>query len=78
MGYILPINHYQYNDYQIRANAIKRIGATSISKPYKAVLEKHHQEIRNRFERYHAETSSTTPRKKIQHDYKGKHFHAIV
>ncbi|KKE79954.1 hypothetical protein NSA56_14035 [Oceanobacillus caeni] len=75
MGYILPINHY---DNQIRMNSIKRIGATSVESPYKTVLEKHHQEIRNNYERYHPDTTSTTPRKKVQHDYKGKHFHAFV
>ncbi|MFD1169104.1 hypothetical protein [Oceanobacillus caeni] len=78
MGYILPINHYPVNDYQIRVNSTERIGATSVEKSYKAVLERHHQEIRNSYERYHAETTSTTPRKKLQHDYKGKHFHALV
>lgn len=78
MGYILPINHYQYQDYQTKVNQVKRIGTTSVEKPYRTVLERHHQEIRNRYERYHAEVPSTTPREKLQHDYKGKHFHAII
>ncbi|MBP1947214.1 hypothetical protein [Virgibacillus litoralis] len=44
MGYILPINHYQYKDYQQRVTEDKQ-DPYYIEKPYKAMLEAKHLDI---------------------------------
>lgn len=44
VGYILPINHYQYKDYQQRVTEDKQ-DPYYIEKPYKAILEAKHQDI---------------------------------
>ncbi|WP_461179940.1 hypothetical protein [Virgibacillus ainsalahensis] len=50
MGYILPITPYQYNDYQSRILENKRI-SHSVERPFKVMLEKRHQDIRNEYNR---------------------------
>ncbi|MEC5423582.1 hypothetical protein QGM71_08770 [Virgibacillus sp. C22-A2] len=48
MGYILPIQHYQYNDYQNRIIKDKQ-NYFMIEKPFKVILEKQHQEVENQY-----------------------------
>ncbi|WP_100011498.1 hypothetical protein [Lentibacillus sediminis] len=50
MGYILPITHYQYNDYQNRITEQKRV-PYMVERPFKVVLEKQHEEINSEYER---------------------------
>ncbi|PAV29170.1 hypothetical protein CIL05_12290 [Virgibacillus profundi] len=50
MGYILPIEHYQYNDYQKRVIQEKR-NPQFIERPFKVILEKQHQEIISEYDR---------------------------
>lgn len=50
MGYILPIQQYQYNDYQRRVTEVKQ-NPHFIDKPFKVILERQHQEIKHEYER---------------------------
>lgn len=50
MGYILPVERYQYHDYQIR-NIQENQNKHFIEKPFKVILEKRHHEISNEYER---------------------------
>lgn len=48
MGYILPIEHYQYNDYHRRVVQDK-VNKHFIERPFKAILEREHQEISTQY-----------------------------
>lgn len=61
MGYILPVTHYQYNDYQNRINEDRRRFPVYVEKPFKIVLEKQHQEIKKEYERFHHSYHSDQP-----------------
>ena len=50
MGYILPVERYQYHDYQKRMIQ-DRQNNHFIEKPFKIVLEKRHQEVSNEYDR---------------------------
>lgn len=50
MGYILPVQPFQYNDYQNRIIETKQ-NPQFIDKPFKVILEKQHQEITKEYER---------------------------
>lgn len=50
MGYILPVTHYQYQDYQNRITEKKRI-PPMVERPFKVVLEKQHEEITSEYDR---------------------------
>lgn len=79
MGYILPIETYQYNDYQNRISTEKK-RVNSIDRPFKVVLEKEHQEIANQFERMSRSTYKT-PKQMISDEIligKGRYFNELV
>lgn len=57
MGYILPLPHYQYKDYQKRVTADKR-DPFYIEKPYKTILETKHQDIADEYARLEASANS--------------------
>lgn len=46
MGYILPVQHFQYYDYHLRTIDEKK-EPYFIGKPFKAVLEEHYQNVKN-------------------------------
>jgi hypothetical protein len=50
MGYILPVQPFQYNDYQNRIIKTKQ-DTKFIDKPFKVILDRHHQEIVNEYDR---------------------------
>ena len=50
MGYILPVERYQYNDYQ-RRMIKEKTDTVHIERPFKVVLEKHHEEITSEYDR---------------------------
>lgn len=50
MGYILPIQQYQYNDYQKRVVKDKQ-NTQHIDKPFKVILEKQHQDTSGEHDR---------------------------
>ncbi|RDW15970.1 hypothetical protein [Oceanobacillus chungangensis] len=79
MGYILPIETYQYNAYQNRISKDER-KVSSVDMPFKVVLEKKHQEIANQFERTSKNTYQT-PEKNISVEKitgKGRYFNKLV
>lgn len=49
LGYILPVDHYQYNDYQRRV-AQQRENKNYIEGPFKVILEKQHQELSTKYD----------------------------
>lgn len=51
MGYILPVERYQYYDYHQRTVNEKN-NPVYIERPFKVVLEKQHEEITSEYERY--------------------------
>ncbi|WP_099157108.1 hypothetical protein [Virgibacillus ndiopensis] len=44
MGYVLPIQHYQYKDYQNRDMKVKQ-DPFYIERPYKIIFDAKHQDI---------------------------------
>ncbi|AIF45225.1 hypothetical protein [Virgibacillus sp. SK37] len=66
MGYILPVNNYQYSDYHARMTERKR-KPFYIEKPFKVVLEKEHQEISKEHERLTPGYYQHTPYSSQQH-----------
>lgn len=50
MGYILPIQQYQYRDYQNRITEEKK-NPQFIDKAFKVILEKQHEEIAHNYDR---------------------------
>ena len=50
MGYILPVERYQYNDYQRRVIK-KKMDSVYIERPFKVILEKRHEEIISEYDR---------------------------
>ncbi|RDW18288.1 hypothetical protein CWR48_11940 [Oceanobacillus arenosus] len=79
MGYILPIETYQYNDYQNRISTERR-KVSSIDSPFKVVLEKKHQEFANQFARTSRSTYQT-PEQIISDEIltgKGRYFSGWV
>lgn len=79
MGYILPVEHYQYNDYQRRVIREKQ-NIYHIQSPFKVVLERQHQEISTSFDsRSRFAEKSSAPRRASEELYsaltgKGRHF----
>jgi hypothetical protein len=79
MGYILPIEMYQYSDYQKRISTEKR-KVSSIDSPFKVVLEEKHQEIANQFDRT-SKSTYQTPQQVIPDEIitgKGRYFNQFV
>ncbi|MFS0752159.1 hypothetical protein [Oceanobacillus sp. 1P07AA] len=52
MAYILPIEHYQYQDYQLRVSQVKT-NRNYIEGPFKVLLDQKHQEVAARHEGLH-------------------------
>lgn len=52
MAYILPIEHYQYQDYQQRVSQVKT-NRNYIEGPFKVLLDQKHQEVAARHEGLH-------------------------
>ncbi|BAC13183.1 hypothetical conserved protein [Oceanobacillus iheyensis HTE831] len=52
MAYVLPIEHYQYQDYQRRVIQVKT-NRNYIEGPFKVVLDQKHQEVAARHEGLH-------------------------
>lgn len=83
MGYILPIQPFQYNDYQKRIIETKQ-NPQFIDKPFKVILEKKHQEITNQYERLNkTKYQSISPKQtgiKFFADLtgKGRHFNESI
>lgn len=50
MGYILPVERFQYNDYQ-RRMIKEKPDTVHIERPFKVVLEKQHEEITSEYDR---------------------------
>lgn len=76
MGYILPINHYQYYyDYQMRADRVKLNRTSQVERVQKVVLEKHHENVRSQYQQYHRDLPKASP--DLEH-WKGQNFHAYV
>ncbi|WP_164669445.1 hypothetical protein [Virgibacillus doumboii] len=83
MGYILPLPHYQYKDYQKRVTEYKQ-DPFYIEKPYKTILEPKHRDIADEHARLEASSNSikklTAPKvptdEKLYADLtgKGRHF----
>jgi len=48
MGYILPVDNYQYNDYQRRVTK-EKVNKHFIERPFKVILEREHQEISTKY-----------------------------
>ncbi|WP_339228765.1 hypothetical protein NSQ77_03095 [Oceanobacillus sp. FSL K6-2867] len=51
MSYILPITHFQYNDYQ-RRTIHEKGNKHFIESPFKVILEKEHQEISAKYDAF--------------------------
>ncbi|MCG3418375.1 hypothetical protein [Oceanobacillus jordanicus] len=84
MGYILPISHYQYNDYQNRITETKP-NPHYIERPFKVILEEQHQRIEKEYERLNGQVQQSPSKKDIhankffeQITGKGKNFSAGV
>lgn len=78
MGYILPVTPYQYNDYQNRINADRRM-PNYVEKPFKVVLEKQHQEIKKEYERFHnSYQSDQLPHKMLSNPSSEKLYEKIT
>ncbi|GGJ68977.1 hypothetical protein [Virgibacillus salexigens] len=52
MGYILPIQHYQYQQYH-RRTATTDENAFHIERPFKVMLEQQHQQLSKQYERFY-------------------------
>ncbi|WP_156288900.1 hypothetical protein [Oceanobacillus salinisoli] len=76
MGYILPVHQSQYSDYQTRVNENKRLSTKAVEKPFKVVLEKQHQDIRNQYERLN-NTVSQSPQELLD-EKKGRYFNVTI
>ena len=83
MGYILPVENYQYNDYQRRVIREKQ-NIYQIQSPFKVVLERQHQEISTSFDsRSRFAEKSAVPRRPPEELYgaltgKGRHFSELI
>lgn len=60
MGYILPLAHYQYKDYQKRVTKDKQ-DRFFIEKPYKAILESHYNQLERKVYRQGNNTEEKYP-----------------
>lgn len=56
MSYILPVTHFQYNDYQ-RRTIQEKGNKHFIESPFKVILEKEHQEISTKYDAINREAS---------------------
>lgn len=83
MGYLLPIQLFQYNDYQTRTIGTKQ-NPQFIDKPFKVILEKQHQEIINKYDRINKTLYQNTISKQTNEKIiaaltgKGRHFSESV
>lgn len=57
MGYILPVNFYQYQDYQERVTRPQQ-DPYYIERPFKVILNSAHKQIENRHDVYGGSSSS--------------------
>ncbi len=51
MGYILPVERYQYVDYQERIRG-EDTSVSAVNRTFRPVLEKNHQEVKTNHERF--------------------------
>ncbi|WP_226577015.1 hypothetical protein [Halobacillus litoralis] len=70
MGYILPVNHYQYQDYQIRTTQQER-SPFAIEKVVKASLD-------SKFRHGQCREQDRLDYQRISGIYTSKHFHAAA
>lgn len=80
MGYILPVTHFQYNDYQRRITKEKPTRHT-IEGPFKVVLDMQHEQVKKNYPNVYARDgiqSLTKPKNKFEHTYKGKYIHFLI
>lgn len=79
MGYILPVQQYQYNDYQKRVVKEKQ-NPQFIDKAFKVILEKQHQDISGEYDRLNkTKLQNVTPKQTDEKLFesltgKGRHF----
>ncbi|MHA6251716.1 hypothetical protein [Oceanobacillus sp. CAU 1775] len=60
MGYILPVERYQYNDYHIR-DLKGPTDIEAVERPFKTFLEKQHGEIVHEYNRLNPSAYKMTP-----------------
>ncbi|WP_042224667.1 hypothetical protein [Oceanobacillus manasiensis] len=84
MGYILPIPHYQYHEYQNRIVETKR-NPQFIEGPFKVILQEQHQRIEKEYERLNGPVQQSSKRQDLPANKffgemtgRGKHFNAGV
>ncbi|MFD2629675.1 hypothetical protein [Oceanobacillus kapialis] len=64
MGYILPITHYQYHEYQNRVTETKR-NPHYVEKPFKVILQKEHHRIEKEYERLQSPVQQPSSKKEV-------------
>ncbi|RLL45079.1 hypothetical protein D8M04_09425 [Oceanobacillus piezotolerans] len=84
MGYILPLENYQYSQYHSRIIKNKQPNqAKSVEKPFKAVLEKKHQDLKGKYDRIYQKPTSPyqTYRSDVELEtlhFKGKYVNETI
>lgn len=76
MGYILPVNHYQYQDYHTRMNRVRQNGTKNVDQAFKVILEKQHENVRSKYQRYYERSPKLSPQS-LEHG-KGQNFQTFV
>lgn len=62
MGYILPVERYQYVEYQNRIPQ-QKLNVEAVDAPFKAVLEKKHEEVNSEYDRLNPNSYKSLPLK---------------
>ncbi len=62
MGYVLPVDRYQYMEYQNRMPR-QKLNVDSVNPPFKALLENRHEEITSEYERLRPSSYKSVPLK---------------
>lgn len=62
MGYVLPVERYQYVEYQNRVPK-QKLSVDSVDPPFKALLEKKHEEITSEYDRLSPSSYKSIPLK---------------
>ncbi|WP_010649968.1 hypothetical protein [Oceanobacillus massiliensis] len=66
MGYILPVDHYQYNDYHKRVVQEKE-NKHFIERPFKVILDNRHQEISSKYDSLNRQQQQETKLQNASH-----------
>ncbi|MGJ9458780.1 hypothetical protein [Oceanobacillus sp. CF4.6] len=83
MGYILPVDHYQYNDYQKRVVQQQK-NNHFIEGPFKVVLDRQHQEFSSKYDALNRSTDQKLQPRNASEELiglltgKGRHFSDFV